>query len=104
MQTSEIKDVLLAEDDKDDVLIFELAVEEAELSIDLRCATDGDKLFVMLEEYIPDILFLDIQMPCKDGIACILEIRKNKDYDHLPVVMCTAHTSEQYINNAFRNG
>lgn len=104
MHTTEIKDVLLAEDDKDDVLIFELAVEEAKLSVDLRHANDGEKLFVMLEEYIPDILFLDIQLPCKDGITCILEIRKNKDYDNLPVVMCTSHVSDKYIDESFRNG
>ena len=104
MQTTEIRDVLLAEDDKDDVLIFELALEEANISVDLRHAGDGDKLFDMLEEYIPDILFLDIQMPCRDGLTCILQIRKNKDYDNLPVVMCTSHSSEKYIDASFRNG
>lgn len=104
MQTNEIKDVLLAEDDKDDVLIFELALEEANLSVDLRHAEDGDKLFDMLGDNIPDILFLDIQLPCRDGLTCILQIRKNKEYDNLPVVMCTSHAGEKYVDESFRNG
>ena len=104
MQTNEIRDVLLAEDDKDDVLIFELALEEANLSVDLRHAGDGDKLFDMLGDNIPDILFLDIQLPCRDGLTCILQIRKNKEYDNLPVVMCTSHAGEKYIDESFRNG
>jgi len=97
-------DILLAEDDIDDVFSFELAMKEMPFSFILRNADNGDLLFVLLKERIPDILFLDILMPCKDGVACIIEIRKNRDYNHMPVIMYTAMNSEEYIESAYKNG
>lgn len=101
---SEEKDILLAEDDQDDVDIFRWAMDKTEIAHTLRHAENGDVLMVMLKEKIPYILFLDVEMPCKDGLSCILEIRKNRDYDKLPVVMYTSFSYPQYIEGAYRNG
>ncbi len=102
------KHILLAEDDQDDVVIFELAINEVNkeyrLPVYMRHAKDGEILFVLLKENVPDILFLDINLPCRDGLSCIREIRKNKEYDGLPVIMYTAHKQEAKIEDAFRNG
>lgn len=98
------KDILLAEDDNDDVVIFELAMNQMDFPYLLRNATDGDTLFVMLKDKVPYILFLDIHMPCKDGIACIVEIRKNKEYDNLPVIMYTSNLASKMVEDSFRNG
>ena len=98
------KDILLAEDDHDDVFFFELALKELNFSYVLRHAENGDALFVLLKDQIPYILFLDIHMPCKDGAACILEIRKNRDYDQLPVVMYTSNLSAKITEECFRSG
>lgn len=98
------KDILLAEDDPDDVEIFEMALNELGLSYVIRHAKNGDLLFVLLKERIPYILFLDIRMPCKDGVACIIEIRKHREYDRLPVIMYTSHQSKKIIDNCFRGG
>ena len=101
---TETWDILLAEDDIDDVLSFDLAMKEMSFSFILRNADNGDLLFVLLKERIPDILFLDILMPCKDGVTCIIEIRRNKDYNHMPVIMYTAMNSEEYIEDSYKNG
>ena len=97
-------DILLAEDDIDDVLTFELAMKEMPFPFILRNAENGDLLFVLLKERIPDILFLDILLPCRDGVSCIIEIRKNQDYNHMPVVMFTSMQSPEYIHECFKNG
>ena len=60
--------------------------------------------FVLLKEQVPDILFLDINIPCKDGISCIREIRKNKEYDSLPVIMYTGQRQDSRVEEAFREG
>ncbi len=70
----------------------------------MRHAENGDVLFVLLKDRIPYILFLDIHMPCKDGIACIIEIRKNRQYDKLPVIMYTSRVHDKVIEDCFRNG
>src|SRR5690606_15435797 len=91
-------------DDNDDVYIFKVAVEETTYPIIIRHAEDGEKLFTLLKEQVLDILFLDIQMPCKDGMACITEIRKDRKYDHMPVVMYSALTFGKYVDHCFENG
>ena len=103
-KSNKIKDVLLAEDDPDDVLIFELAIKELPFPLVLRHAEDGDMLFVMINQMIPDIIFLDIHMPCKDGVTCITQIRKNESLDHVPVIMYTALKSVEYVNKCYENG
>ena len=98
------KDILLAEDDNDDVLIFEMAMKQMDFPYLMRHADNGDVLFLLLKEKVPYILFLDIHMPCKDGVACIVEIRKNKEYDNLPVIMYTSNMSNKIVEECFRNG
>ena len=105
METNNEKmDLLLAEDDIDDVLSFELAMKEMSFSYILRNAVNGDLLFDLLKERIPDILFLDILMPCKEGTACVIEIRKNKEYNNMPVIMYTSMKSPDYIDECYKNG
>lgn len=103
-QNTPEKDILLAEDDIDDVTIFELALNELEIPYIMRHAKNGDVLFVMLKQRKPYILFLDINMPCKDGLACIAEIRKNREYDSLPVIMYTSLLGKKTIEDSFRGG
>jgi len=98
------KDILIAEDDKDDVDIFEIALKEVNIPYKLRHAENGDKLFILLKDKIPQILFLDINMPCKDGVACIVEIRKNREYDGLPVIVYTSSLYQRTIDECYWNG
>lgn len=100
----DIKDIILAEDDSDDVYIFDYALKELGISYELRHAKDGEILFVLLKNKIPYMLFLDIQMPCKDGITCIMEIRKNREYDRMPVIMYTSYLRNNYVEDSYRNG
>lgn len=98
------KDIMLAEDDSDDVEIFDLGLKGLQFPYLLRHAENGDVLFIMLKDKIPYILFLDIHMPCKDGLACIVEIRKNRDYDKMPVIMYTSEISKRIMEEAYRSG
>ncbi len=43
-------------------------------------------------ERLPDIVLLDVEMPVKDGIETLREIRKSVRYSHLPVIMITSRT------------
>ena len=97
-------DILLAEDDLDDYMHFELAIKEISIPVYLRHAKDGEELFIKLKEAIPDLLFLDIEMPCKNGIACVLEIRRNPDYNFMPVIMFTSHERQSFIEESYKSG
>lgn len=97
-------DVLLAEDDDDDVYLFTIALHSVMLTSTIRLAKNGDVLFKELAKKIPDFLFLDIHMPCKNGMDCVREIRQNKVYDAMPVIIFTSEGRQDYVERAFRFG
>ena len=96
--------VLIAEDDDDDYLIFSLAVEELSVRVILSRAENGDILMKMLNEEHPDLLFLDILMPCRDGRQCIKEIRADSKFDSLPVIVYSSLKDMETIEFCYRAG
>jgi|SRR5688572_7511488 len=100
----EVTHILLAEDDQDDVLIFQLAIDELSKTIILSIAENGEKLVAMVEEILPDIIFLDINMPCLTGQECLREIRSRKKFDNVPIIMYTSHGDLHMIDDAYRDG
>ncbi|MES2332302.1 MAG: response regulator [Bacteroidota bacterium] len=100
MNSPRVYDIIHAEDDADDILFFSLAIEEINVPVKIRHAKDGDVLFQLLHQSIPDLLFLDIHMPCKNGIACVEEIRRDPRYDLMPILMITSNDFEALVENA----
>jgi len=96
--------VLLAEDDDDDFFIFSLAVKDLSVRVMLTRAENGDILLRLLDESVPDLLFLDLLMPCKDGRTCIKEIRANAKYDTLPVIIYSSMRDMNNIQFCYREG
>jgi chemosensory pili system protein ChpA (sensor histidine kinase/response regulator) len=47
-------------------------------------------------ERLPDIILLDVEMPVKDGIQTLREIRKSARYSHIPVIMITSRTGVKH--------
>ncbi len=45
---------------------------------------------------LPDVVLLDVEMPVKDGIQTLREIRKSRRYGHLPVIMVTSRTGSKH--------
>ncbi|RAV98697.1 response regulator [Pseudochryseolinea flava] len=106
MQTlnQEATHVMLADDDEDDYYVFSLAVAEVPVKVLLTRAEDGEKLMRLLDEKLPDILFLDLQMPIKDGHACLREIRADKRFDKLPIVIYSSLEDLKNIEMCYREG
>ena len=62
--------ILLADDDADDRFFFGKALKELPISTELTTVEDGEKLMSYLlknSEKLPDVLFLDLNMPRKNG-------------------------------------
>jgi CheY-like chemotaxis protein len=106
MQTlnDEATHVLLAEDDEDDYYVFSLAIAEVPVKVLLTRAEDGEKLMRLLDEKMPDILFLDLRMPLKDGHACLREIRADKRFDKLPIIIYSSLEDLRNIEMCYREG
>ena len=96
--------VLLAEDDDEDYFIFSLAIRELTIKVVLTRAENGDILLQLMDEKNPDIVFLDLLMPCKDGRTCLKEIRANKKYDTIPIVVYSSLNDLKSIEFCYREG
>jgi CheY-like chemotaxis protein len=96
--------VLLAEDDNEDYYIFSLAIQQIPFTVLLTRAENGELLMKLLDEKVPDILFLDMLMPCRDGQQCLREIRANKKYDALPIIVYSSLDDLRTIEFCYREG
>jgi CheY-like chemotaxis protein len=82
--------ILLADDDRDDRFFFEKALKTLTLPTQFATVIDGEKLMISLLENadnLPDVLFLDLNMPRKNGTECLLEIKSNIKLKELPVII-----------------
>ena len=102
---SHFKHIVMADDDEDDIEMFQSAVSETCPDLKLTVATDGAKLIKLLAKIpIPDAIFLDLNMPIKTGKQCLEEIRNKEEFDDVPVVMLSTSNLESEIDFCLNNG
>jgi CheY-like chemotaxis protein len=99
-----IQSVLLADDDHDDHYFFRDALQHIRPQIKLNIVNNGVDLLDLLTNYVPDILFLDLDMPIKNGLECLTEIRGNENTRELPVVVFSSTTRPVNIDTAYDLG
>jgi CheY-like chemotaxis protein len=91
--------ILFSDDDTDDALLFTQAADLMTSSILLSFAEDGEQLMRYLsKEMLPDLIFLDLNMPVKNGMECLREIRSDKKLDWLPVIIYTTSDNPKDID------
>jgi response regulator RpfG family c-di-GMP phosphodiesterase len=100
----QLQDVLIADDDREDFEIVSDIIKSLPIKVVVTRAENGDILMKLIHERKPDLLLLDLVLPCKDGKACIKEIRKNKDFDDLPIIVYTSLRDLESIEFCFREG
>lgn len=99
--------ILLADDDKDDCTFFEAALAALNLKTQLKTVNDGEKLMTYLSEnthQLPDVLFLDLNMPRKNGFECLTELKDNERLKHIPVVIFSTSFPKAIIDRVFKMG
>lgn len=99
--------VMLADDDKDDQHLFKEALDHTKVDTELTTADNGKELMENLHDPEipnPDIIFLDINMPVKDGKECLEEIKADDDLKEIPCVMYTTSKSADDVDHAYKAG
>ena len=79
--------ILYIDDDEDDLEIFQAAIGEVDPSCQYFQASDGKNGLNTLESITPDYIFLDVNMPCMDGIEVLETIRADRHLRDIPVIM-----------------
>lgn len=96
--------ILLADDDKTDCLLFKDALEELPVSARLTIVQNGEQTIKELTKVgskLPDVLFLDLNMPRKNGFAVLGEIKRNPSLEKLPVVIFSTSSELEAVKRVF---
>ena len=99
--------ILLADDDLDDCNFFKEALEALPVTTNLTTVNDGEQLMNYLLEntdHLPHVLFLDINMPRKNGFECLSDIKHHDKLKDLPVVMFSTSNVQDKIKILFKTG
>lgn len=99
--------VLLADDDENDRMFFIEAFEEIKIKTVVQTVKDGVELTNYLltpELIIPHVLFLDLNMPLKGGMECLVEIRQNNRFKDMAIAIYSTSASDEDIEDTFVKG
>ncbi|MDB5258049.1 MAG: response regulator [Chitinophagaceae bacterium] len=96
--------VLLADDDIDDRMLFSDAISDLKLPVDLQLVKDGAELmdYLLTSAIImPEILFLDLNMPRKNGFECLDEIKNHPSLKDIFIIIYSTTESQKEIDDVF---
>lgn len=86
------KTILVVDDEPDVLTYLSMVLEDAGFRV--ITAADGNEALERVKETKPDFISLDLVMPHKSGIRFYHELRKNKEWANIPVVIVTAHARD----------
>jgi len=99
--------ILLADDDEDDRSFFRDAIEQINIKTTLDTVNDGQELMDYLNKRtlsLPDVLFLDLNMPRKNGLECLSEIRASAKLKNIITAIYSTSLSDTDIEDTFIKG
>ncbi len=108
-----IKDILLVDDSVNDVVLIKNALTEANFGNNIIVAEDGEEAIDFLYNrgkfagYTggkPIFILLDIKMPLMDGIEVLKIIRKDPEFNLIPVIMLTSSRDTHDLQDCYDNG
>ncbi len=102
-------EILLVEDNPGDVRLSEEALKESNLVYDLNVVVDGTKAMTFLrreEGYSqvprPDVVILDLNLPGKNGLEVLEDIRSDEALRDIPIIILTSSESDLDVLMAYK--
>ena len=88
-----MKKVLVIDDDPDILEALQMVLESG--GYDSEIATKGEETYRKIEEYIPDLIILDILLSGNDGRSICANLKKDKIMRKIPIIMISAHPNAE---------
>lgn len=105
MNNFKSRTILLADDDQDDRLLFMDALVAVEPDIILNLAENGQEaLDSLLTGILPDIIFLDMNMPIKNGYECLKDIKNDPRLHLIPVIIFSTSFQPETVDIVYKAG
>ncbi len=106
-----MRSILLVEDNAGDVRLTREALREADVSVELTAVPDGEQALAFLRgegahagAARPDLILLDLNLPKKNGVEVLEEIKRDPDLRRTPVIMLTTSSSARDIAACYDHG
>jgi CheY-like chemotaxis protein len=96
--------ILCVDDDQDELDIFCDAVRDISSSIVCIPALDGEAALRILKVLIPDIIFLDVNMPRMGGKECLIEIKKDPLLKDVPIIIYSTSANPVEVETFYALG
>ena len=97
--------ILFADDDSDETYLFNEAFEHSGIEVQLSYANNGNSLLSFLKSQpLPDIVVIDINMPHKDGLEALAEIRSHPEFISLPLIIYSTSRNSKIIEASYQKG
>lgn len=86
--------ILVAEDNKTNQVVIKGFLKKLNVGT-VVVAEDGEQALKLCEKFAFDLIFMDMQMPVKDGLQATLEIKQLENYHNVPIVALTANVFDE---------
>lgn len=98
--------IFLADDDPVDRELFTEGMRETGTCFTITEAVNGQELLYCLSaaESLPNLIILDMNMPVKDGLQTLIELKTTDAYRHIPVVILSTSNAYFDVEGACRSG
>lgn len=96
--------ITLADDDEDDRLFFTDAFEELKINTVVNTVNNGKEMLNFLNDpqtILPNIIFLDLNMPILNGIDCLKQIKANERFKDIAIAIYSTSSSDQDVEDTF---
>jgi putative nucleotidyltransferase with HDIG domain len=96
------KKILVVEDDRASrTMLSKILIKYGHQAAE---ANNGVQALEKIQKVNPDLIFMDINMPMKDGITTLAEIRQSETFSDIPVIMLTARSDKKTVAKAIELG
>lgn len=99
--------IWLADDDPDDCLLFQEALTEIPIPVQLTVVHNGARLMELLTQEqtrLPNLLLMDLNLPRENGHKCLVKIKEHPDLKALPVIILSTRSSPEELDRLYKNG
>ncbi len=100
--------ILIVEDNPADIRLTEVAIQKSEIDCALDVVKDGVEAINFLKKLgkyskvnLPDLILLDLNLPRKNGLDALKEIKEDEDLKRIPVVVLTISSNEEDLIKAY---
>ncbi len=96
--------ILIADDDPDDHFFVESAIREISKDAKITFAKNGQILLELVQTSMPDLIFLDLNMPLLSGLDCLKELRTRSLLQQVPIIIYSTGAKDEHIDLAYTLG